>query len=440
MKRSRRRWLTLLVVLVAAWAVFTDAQGYSFKLGKDLVEVKVKQGLDLQGGSEFVYEADFTSTEKKQGKALSEQDKKDAMDSLRTAVERRVNALGTNEPIVQTVKAGNSYRLIVELAGEKDPEKARTVIGTTAELEFMAQGPDGSWQPTGLTGKQLKRAQATFSQAGQPIVLINFDGEGAKLFSLLTAQNVGKPIGIFLDGQLVSAPNVQQQIADGTAEISGQFTVEETQQLAIQLNSGALPVPIKPLTERVVGPSLGAESVQRSIVAGILGLAIVSLFMIFYYRLPGLIAVVALTVYAAITFAVFKGGTVVIPPITFTLAGVAGFILSIGMAVDANILIFERLREELRAGRLLQPALEAGFKRAWTSIRDSNVATMITAIILYEFGTGPIRGFALTLAIGVAVSMFSAITVSRVLLSYVLRPGLERRLWLFGIRPDEVTK
>jgi preprotein translocase subunit SecD len=392
-----------------------------------------------------VYEADFSGLAKKLGHSASDKDKQDAMNSLKNAVERRINALGTAEPVIQTAHIGNSYRLIVDLPGEKSIDHAKQVIGKTAELEFVEQDPanPSGWKSTGLGGAQLTRAQVTSAQnTNEPQVQITFNSQGAKLFSDITARDVGKPIGILIDGVLISSPKVNEQISGGTAVITGQFTLQQAKDMAIQLNSGALPVPLKqpPAEEETIGPTLGQESIHQSLVAGVIGLLIVLTFMAFYYRLPGLVADVALLIYAAVTLAIFKGALfwLGIPQITLTLAGVAGFILSIGMAVDANILIFERFKEEVRTGKTIPLALEAGFSRAWTSIRDSNVSTLITCTILFYFGTGSIRGFALTLGIGVLVSMFTAIVVTRTFLRIVLRGSLEKHLSYFAIKPEEV--
>ncbi|MEK7173881.1 MAG: protein translocase subunit SecD [Patescibacteria group bacterium] len=389
-------------------------------------DIPYRLGLDLQGGTHLVYQADISS--------LPTGEAGEAMEGLRDVIERRVNAFGVAEPVIQVEKAGDDQRLIVELAGIKDISQAIQLIGETPFLEFRAPrteeerqqildaqaagqrlGEDAYFMPTELNGKYLERAQVDFDQTGiQTIVTLSFDEEGSALFEQLTEQYIGKQIAIYLDGFPISAPVVQQKITGGQAQITGNFTREEARDLVRRLNSGALPVPITLISQQSVGASLGKVELERSFNAGIYGLMAVALFMILWYRLPGFIAVLALLIYTAILLAIFK--TV---PVTLTAAGMAGFILSIGMAVDANILIFERFREEVAAGRSMQNAIEEGFGRAWTSIRDSNVSSIITAVILYWAGTSLIKGFALTLGLGVVVSMFSAITITRTFLRAV---------------------
>lgn len=293
---------------------------------------------------------------------------------------------------------------------------------------------DAAWVNTPLSGKQLKRAGVEFDQtgAGQPYVSITFDAEGDKLFGDLTSRLVRQPIGIFLDGELISAPIVQQAIYGGQAQITGNFTVDEAKTLAQRLNAGALPVPIELLSQQTVGPTLGANSLSRSLTAGLIGFLLVAIFMLIYYRLPGVLAVVALALYGVLNLAAYK-----LFGITMTLAGIAGFILSVGMAVDANVLIFERLKEELRAGRDLPRAIEQGFARAWTSIRDGNVTTLIAAAILFFFSTSFIKGFAVTLTIGVLLSMFSAIIVTRTFLRLVSLWSVFKSTRLYGVRKAE---
>jgi preprotein translocase subunit SecD len=448
MKRSRRRWLILLILIVTALSSVAVARDYSFRFLDGTQEIKVRQGLDLQGGSHLVYEVDFGAVKDEN---LSDKDKNEKLTNLRAAIERRVNAFGVAETNVQTARSGDSYRIIVDLPGVKDIEAAKSLIGQTAQLKFWEITPTGEQKETGISGNDLARADADFQQSptggvtNVPIINFSLKGDATKRFGELTTRlnREGGKLLTTLDEEVLYGPaDIRSPITGGQGQLEGGFAdIKEAERIAELLNAGALPVPIKgPVEERTVGPTLGQESIERSIIAGILGLVMVSLFMVGYYRLPGLVAVLALGIYSLITFAIFKGGLfwLGLPPVTLTLAGVAGFILSIGMAVDANVLIFERLKEELRSGRPMSAALEAGFKRAWTSIRDSNVATLITTAILFSFGTGPIKGFALTLAIGVVVSMFSAITVTRTLLSLVLRPGFAHRLWLFGVRDEEV--
>lgn len=512
-------------------------------------------GLDLQGGTHLVYQADVSQVE--------DVDKDSAMEGVRDVIERRVNAFGVSEPVVQTNKVGDNYRVIIELAGVTDVNQAITMIGETPLLEFKEENPAYStaettltdaeqaqldqenktiedeakkvlakvkagdnfeklaqeysddpgsasnggdigwvkkgmlvpeyekaifddlsvnqitpalvktqfgyhiikkddekiengevevksrhilfktktaydikppvdqWLNTQLTGKYLKKALVQYdNNSGAPEVSLEFDDEGAKLFEDITARNIGKPVAIFLDGSPISVPNVNEKISGGKAVITGRFNLKEAKQLAQRLNAGALPVPITLLSQQTVGPSLGQESIDQSFKAGIVGLILVILFMIIYYRLPGLLSAFALVIYTLLTLALFK-----IMSITLTLAGIAGFILSIGIAVDANVLIFERLKEELRAGRDLSTAVNEGFKRAWSSIRDSNISTLLTCLILIWFGTSIIKGFAITLSIGIIVSMFSAITVTRTFLKGVVK-GNSQGGWWFGFKKE----
>ena len=384
----------------------------------------LKLGLDLQGGTQLVLETKMDKID------LADRD--NALESAKDVIERRVNLFGVSESVIQTSKVGDSRRILVDLPGIKNASEAANLVGKTAQLEFreLPASPSadstasGALEvfnavPTGLTGKDLKRAKVVFSQGGSktgPEVSIEFSSEGANKFAEITKRNVGKPLAIFLDEEYISAPTVQQEILGGNAVISGNFTTDEAKSLSVQLNAGALPVPIEIIEQRVIGPSLGAESVKASVVAGIIGLVTVVLYMAFYYGFWGLIADLALLIYTLFVLAIFKTGLFLIPPITLTLPGIAGFILSIGMAVDANILIFERMKEELSWGKSRRQALELGFSRAWSSIRDSNISSLITAAILYSIGTGLVRGFAITLAIGVLVSMFTAIFVTRTIL------------------------
>lgn len=375
-------------------------------------------GLDLQGGAHIVFEADTSK--------LPQQDRDNAMESVKNTIERRVNLFGATEPVIQTAKVGDQRRVIVEIPGVTDVNQAIDIIGKTAQLSFWEEGnlpPELATQSaqamfskqTNLTGSDLRRATVTYdSRTGEPQVSLEFNDDGRKKFADITSQNIQKRLAIFLDNQVVTAPVVQQTITDGNAVITGQFTVDEAKQLALELNAGALPVPIHVIEQRNVGATLGAESIHKSITAAIIGLIIVMLFMAIYYGIAGILADAALIIYTIITLGLFE-----LIPITLTLAGIAGFILSIGMAVDANILIFERMKEEMRWGKKRNSAIEAGFQRAWTSIRDSNISSLITSAILFYFGSGIIRGFALTLAIGIVVSLFSAIFVTRTFLRLV---------------------
>ncbi len=430
----------------------------------------------------MVYQADF--------KDVAKEDRAVALNSVRDTIERRVNSFGVSEPLVQ---AQGQDQIVVELPGIKDVNEAIRQIGQTPFLEFRTQNPDptqnatvdkngqvqldahAQWLPTGLSGQQLARATADVQSQGQSqvgsqvVVRLEFNDEGRKLFADITQKNIGKPVAIFLDGQIISAPTVQSAITDGIAVISGNFKPDEAKELATRLNSGALPVPIKLISQQNVGATLGRESIHKSVIAGLIGLLLIALFMIIYYRFPGLLAIGALIIYALISFAIFKIGVSVtavilvgiffflgltvsawfgalaflsyivllllhgLSPVTLTLAGIAGFILSIGMAVVANILIFERVKEEIRSGKKVEQAIEDGFQRAWLSIRDSNVSSLITTLILYMFGTPAIKGFAVTLGIGILISMFTAITITRTLLKLFVGNRITSHPWLFGV-------
>lgn len=472
------------IIVIAGAALYIDLpKGSKIDLTKIKIpykqDFKIHLGLDLQGGSHLVYQADF--------KNVSQADKADALNAIRDTIERRVNSFGVSEPLVQV---SGQDQIIIELPGIKDINQAIAQIGATPTLEFRVQNPnppsvtpdangaitaniDDVWIPTGLSGKQLQKASVDFQTgsglANQVVVRLQFNSEGTKLFSDITNANLKKPVAIFLDGQVISAPTVQNAITDGVAVITGNFTVDQAKQLATRLNSGALPVPIKLISQQNVGASLGKDSIQKSIIAGLIGILLIIVFMILYYRLPGLLAVFALFIYALVSFAIFKIGISFVAvllvglffflgltssawfgvlalvsyialiflkglsPVTLTLAGIAGFILSIGMAVDANILIFERTKEEIRSGKPVDKAVNDGFARAWLSIRDSNISSLITTVILYAFGTPSIKGFAITLGIGILISMFTAITVTRTFLKLFLGNSLLTHPWLFGV-------
>ncbi len=396
-----------------------------------IVTKPTKLGLDLVGGSRLVLEAQTTNTIAKITP--------DMMDSLRFAIENRINKLGVSETVVQQT---GEKRLLIEIPNISDLSKAKEFLGETAELEFKEEGPAQNGQPvwiaTGLSGKDLSKAILSTSQNGQWVVDLQFNDKGTKKFAELTTRLVGKPMAIFFNGEMQSAPVIREPIIGGNAQISGGdagFEYEEAKKMVDLLNAGALPVPAKIIEENTVGPTLGADSIEKSKTAAAVGLGFVMLFMILIYRVPGLIADIALICYSIILFAIFK--TV---PVTLTLAGIAGFILSVGMAVDANILIFERTKEELRAGRTLFTAINAGFDRAFTSIFDSNMSTIITCIILYMLGTSVVKGFALTLAIGVVVSMFSAITITKNIMHLVFGTGELKYPQLFGLKKEEIGK
>ncbi len=403
--------------------------GYPFRLG-----------LDIQGGTHLVYQADLAN--------IPAADRQSSMDAVRDIIERRVNLFGVSEPLVQVEQKGDNWRLIVELAGIKDINSAIRLIGETPFLEFREERGDAErdailkniqeeepqvitedpyFKPTELTGRFLKKAVLDFNQTTfQPEISLELTDEGAKIFGELTQKNIGKRLAIYLDGAPISTPVVREEITGGKAQITGTFTPQSAKDLVGRLNAGALPVPIQLIAQQSVGASLGEESLAKSIYAGIAGFLAVAVFMIFWYRLPGVLAVLALFLYVAIVLAIFK-----LIPVTLTVAGIAGFILSVGMAVDANVLIFERMKEELRSGKILEEAIREGFRRAWTSIRDSNISSLITAAILYWLGTSVVQGFALTLGIGIIVSMFSAISVTRTLLIAMMAGRMQNLRFIF---------
>ncbi|MCA9352424.1 protein translocase subunit SecD [Patescibacteria group bacterium] len=453
-------WKTRIVALLfvalgvlLGWYVF-----HSEKTGSD----PFRLGLDLSGGSYLVYKADTS--------AIPESEVADSMDALRDVIERRINAFGVAEPNVTTEKHtlgvdGSEERLVVELPGVTDLDEAVEMIGQTPLLEFKVEAPEADRQAiqahidellkidvdstnivdgtltlgggeidyeqlkelqdqmyvaTPLTGKFLQKSTLQFSQAGiqnggglqtRPIIGLSFNREGGELFEEITRENVGKTIAIYLDGIIVSAPRVNTVISGGQAIIEGDFSIEEAKTTVGRLNSGALPIPIELISTNTIGPSLGHDAVEAGVYAGVIGLILVSLVLVLWYRLPGLIAVIALGIYTTIMLWMFK-----FIPVTLTSAGITGFIISIGIAVDANILIFERMKEELAVGKPLKASVETGFKRAWASIRDANISSIISAIFLFWFGTALIKGFALTFGLGILVSMFTAVTVTRFLL------------------------
>lgn len=389
----------------------------------------VRLGLDLAGGTELIYRADT---------AAITSDKEGALESLRDVIERRINAFGVGEPLIQlerssVVTGAPEDRLLVELPGVTDVQAAVDAIGKTPVLEFkllagdVGKVVDGEltieqgYKDTGLTGRYLKNAELQFGSGGggpalnQPIVLLNFNEEGTRLFGEITTANVGNQLAIFLDGAVISSPVINEPITGGTASITGQFTPEEGRDLVRNLNFGALPVPIELAGSNTVGATLGADAYQAGVMAGIVGFILVSLFMIVWYRFAGLVSSLALVLYVLINLALIK-----FIPITLTASGIAGLILSIGMAVDANVLIFERTKEELRAGKKTRESVLIGFSRAWTAIRDGHFTMIISSIILFWLGTGLIKGFALVFGLGVIVSLFTAITVTRALLLAVL--------------------
>ena len=544
-------WLSFLAILVLALfcaAIIYPSLPGGFP-GKSFFDKFLPHlGLDLQGGTHLVYQADVSE--------IPSGEREASLEGVRDVIERRVNAFGVSEPLVQT---GANSRLIVELAGVTDVNDAIRQIGETPLLEFKEieeaepvsltdqeraeaikynqeiltkarsiairalagedfaslasefsedpgtkdQGGDlgfakkgtfvaefekalfddltlgqitpepvktqfgyhiikkaeeriesdqlevrgshillatkneefkddasADWKNTQLSGKNLKKARVEFDpNTGQPYVSLDFDSEGKDLFAEITKRNLQKPVGIFLDGTPISVPTVQEEITGGSAVISGNFNLNEAKLLSQRLTAGALPVPIELISQQTVGPALGQLSLQKSLMAGLIGLLAVIFFMIVYYRLLGLFAVLALLTYGLISLAIFEAW-----PVTLTLSGIAGFILSIGMAVDANVLIFERTKEELKNGKPLGTAIEEGFRRAWPSIRDSNISSIITCLILFWFGSSIIKGFAITLGIGILVSMFSAITVTRTFLRLAAGKFIAGHLSLFGIK------
>ncbi len=454
--------LTALIILIlglsVGYFVYKSEPKISGQVpiaGSFLSKFPFKLGLDLSGGTHLVYKADVS--------AVDGANVKDSMSSLRDVIERRVNLFGVGEPVVQVQDGGFSNngeeRLIVGLPGVTDINKAVMMIGQTPLLEFKTERPDGVekdallkkledaqkliaegktpsediedpyYISTDLTGRFLDRATLEFNQSTrEPVVSLKFNADGTALFKKITEENIGKTVAIYLDGAPISAPVVREAITTGDAQISGSFTPTEAKTLVGRLNSGALPVPISLISTQTIGASLGEKAVADGARAAVIGFLTIALFLILWYRLPGVLAVVALSIYAAIMLALFK-----VFNVTLTAGGIAGFIISIGVAVDANVLIFERIKEEIRNNRTIGDAIKTGFSRAWLAIRDSNVSSIITAVILFWFGTSLIKGFALIFGMGVLVSMFSAITISRIFL-YALNVNKNTKLtaFLFG--------
>lgn len=553
-KRNRLKlkfFSIILLTLVCGLISFPKAVGFSPSLFSALDKFKFNLGLDLQGGIHLEYKADVSGIE---------QDKiADAMQGVQDVIERRVNAFGVGEPLVQPARSGNEYRIVVELPGIKDIEEAKNKIKETPLLEFKEEGeidpqfqemfdnlnvqakqkaeeilkkakeganfedlarensqdpgskenggdlgfvkkgtfvpefdkvlfegnlkegeiypdllesqfgwhiiklmevrgegedrevraehilfskqsaeqyPQFKYKPTGLSGKNLKSASVVYASQGigEPQVSLKFDDEGTKLFAEITKRNLGKQVAIFLDGNIISSPTVQSEITNGEAVVTGDFTSKEAKDLAQSLNQGALPVPLTLVGQQSVEASLGQVSLKKSLFAGLVGLGAVVVFMLIFYRFLGLVASVALLIYTLIMVAIFK-----VFGFTMTLSGIAGFVLSIGMAVDANILIFERTKEEIKKGRLIGGALDEGFRRAWTSIRDGNMSSIITSVILIIIGTGFVKGFALTLLLGVIVSMFTAVVISRTMLAMFVGDWLGKHTWLIGVRKKDIN-
>jgi protein-export membrane protein SecD len=446
---KRRFWAVVLILvsfLIGYFVYSTENPVSSFKF---------KLGLDLNGGTELVYKPDLTNASSTPAEISS------SMSVLRDVIERRVNTFGVSEPVVRVERVGftgaaDEQQLTVELPGVTDIDKAIAMIGATPTLEFRLVASDTDalskalakassteekqkitdqmFIYTGLTGKLLQKSALQFDQnTGEAMVSLQFNSEGSDLFAKITKENVGRRLAIFLDGDVKSMPNIKEEIDGGNAVISGGFSgsagIKEAKNLVDNLNLGALPVPIQLISTQTIGASLGHDAVAASTKAGIIAFIVIAIFLILVYRLPGLLAVIALIIYTIINLALFK-----LIPVTLTAAGIAAFILSIGMAVDANILIFERMKEELKRGRELGDAIKEGFHRAWTSIRDSNTSSLITAVILYMFSsTSVVKGFALVFFIGVLTSMFTAITASRTLLLAIKHDKAGRVLtFLFG--------
>lgn len=536
----------ILLALFAGFFAYPKAASFMPQKVRDILnKPQINLGLDLQGGIHLEYAVDVSQ--------VADDKKDDALESSLAVIERRVNAFGVGEPLVQLAKTGNEDRIIVELPGVKDVEQAKKMLKETPILEFKEEAgpevakmfdqsnaksesdaaaaleraqkggnfedlarelsqdpgskdkggdldfakkgqfvtefddvifdpdfkvgevwselvesqfgwhiikkveergegdekevraehilfrkqtvdmyPDLAWTATGLTGKNLADAYVEYQNQGlsNPQVALKFDDEGARLFAELTRKNLGKRIAILIDSQIVSAPTVQSEIANGQAVITGNFTQKEAKDLVLRLNEGALPVPITLVGQQSISASLGDDSLHKSLFAGMVGVAMVMLFMVLYYRFLGLIAAFALVLYAALLTTVFKFSSLTPFSMTLTLSGIAGFILSIGMAVDANVLIFERTWEELKNGKSLPKSVDEGFRRAWPSIRDGNSSTVLTCLILIGLGTGFIKGFAIILMIGVAFSMFTAIVLTRTILRFVLGEWVQKRLWL----------
>ncbi len=422
-----RQLVLLLVVMLTIGAMWVVSNNKDWPF---------KRGLDIQGGMHLVLQAqDMPATKTSPAVKVNDQ----VMASVIQVLRNRVDQYGVSEPLIQ--RQGRRD-VVIDLPGIKNPDEARRYLGKTAQLVFEtpvqtspvanATASTEAWQPSALNGKMLVDAKAVPNNGpgGGWQVVLKFNGEGARLFGEMTSQYVGKEIAIKLDKTIISAPKVEEPILQGDAEIHGNFTARQAQLLASQLKAGALPTTLKEVEVREVGASLGSDTVASSIKAGLVGFGLVVIFMASYYRLPGLVADLALAIYAILVLAIYK-----LIPVTLTVPGIAGFILSVGMAVDANILIFERTKEELKRGRSLYSAIEIGFKRAFTAIFDSNSTTLLTAAILYMLGTGPVRGFALTLAIGVLCSLFTAITVTRALLHQILeaRGGLKNPFAIKGL-------
>jgi len=431
-KTGRRIVVILIITLVSLYISlpniipvkinYKDKSIVDTVLKKRFLANDLKLGLDLIGGSYLVFEVNTSD--------ISLEKRADALSSLKDVMEKRVNLFGIAEPNIQLSSFEGRDRIIVELPGVRDTKEAIELIGKTAQLTFAEvvepaeEGEEASLAITDLTGADLIDSEVGFDQvSGKPMVVVRFNDEGKEKFSKLTEKNINKPLPIILDGQVISAPVVQDKIDGGTAQISGDFTLDEAKDLSIQLNAGALPASVELISERTVGATLGRESVEKSVRAGVVGLLFVLVFMAVFYGKLGLVADIGLIIFGLITLSLYK-----LIPVVLTLPGIAGFLLSVGMAVDSNILIFERFREERRGGVNIIYALETSFDRAWDSIKDANIATLLTAFVLanplnwnFLHTSGPVRGFAITLALGIGISLFTGIFVSRNLLRYFIR-------------------
>lgn len=445
MKTWKLRIYALLILIISAGIGYAVYQ-------TEITDTKpFKLGLDLSGGASLTYRADLSK--------VAESDISDSLTSLRSVLEDRVNTFGIAEPVVTTESAitstGRESRVNIQLPGITNVSEAVAMIGKTPTLDFRVEKETGKstpiqisadmikngtidlsaamgnldrYEPTELTGRFLKRATVQFnSQTQKPEVGLQFNEEGAKIFENITRENIGKTVAIYLDGQPLSTPVVNGAIIGGQASITGDFTAVEAREIVARLNSGALPVPIELVATDAVGPTLGSAAAHAGMVAGLIALVLISALLLVWYRLPGLVAIVSLVIYTVLMLAVFK-----YLPITLTAAGIAGFIISLGMAVDANILIFERMREEIKSGKHIAESINIGFDRAWTSIRDGNISSLISAAVLYFAGTYMMKGFAVTFGIGVFISMITAITVSRTLLRAVHTHNGRIQKFLFG--------
>ncbi len=401
---AKYKFWTIIIFAAAIWAAF-----FVFNSEKSAEsDYKFKLGLDLSGGTHLVYKADTSE--------LGSNDVDGAMNALRDVIERRVNLFGVSEPIVQVEQGGvfgdeSEQRLIVELPGVTNVEDAVKQIGETPILDFQILDPEtNEFYITGLTGRQLEKAVLQFDQNFQnkPIIGLSFNDEGAVLFSEITKNNIGKVLGVFLDGELIEAPYIREEITGGQAVITGDFSIDEAKAVVRNLNYGALPMPINLISTETIGATLGSEALNNGVNAAVIGMILVACFMVLYYRLPGLVSVIALGVYTLMMLVLFK-----VVPVTITAAGIAGLIISVGMAIDANIIIFERMREEFSERENQEEAIRKAFEHAWSAIRDGNLTTILGAIVLFWFGTSGVEGFALVLGLGTIVSMISAMIVSK---------------------------